>query len=256
MPPPPACQPTAARDTPHFPSHPSQRILALIRYILELPDTPRYPYDRLQMKIRSALALVPISLATGATSRPYAMAAGALALMIALTAAGSVRVHGRAYPYGAPPGTTGGFGEPNCQLCHFGGELNEPAGSLTIEGLPERYTPGQAYRLIVRLRRPQMAAAGFQLSIRTAAGAQAGTLAPADSGRAKVEAARGIQYAGHTEPGSRVSTPGAAEWPLLWTAPATQAGLLTLSAAANAADGDHSPLGDYVYAVERTAVPR
>jgi hypothetical protein len=183
-------------------------------------------------------------------------AAGALALAAALTAAGSMRVHGRAYPYGAPPGTTGGFGEPNCQMCHFGGALNDAAGALTIEGLPERYTPGQAYRLIVRLRRPQMAAAGFQLSIRTAAGAQAGTLAPADSGRAKVEAARGIQYAGHTEPGSRVASPGTAEWPLLWTAPAAASGPLTLSAAANAGDGDSSPLGDWVYALERTARPR
>ena len=182
-------------------------------------------------------------------------AAGALVLAAALTAAGSMRVHGRAYPYGAPPGSTGGFGEHTCQLCHFGAELNDPAGSLTIEGLPEQYTPGQAYRLIVRLRRPQMASAGFQLSIRTAAGTQAGTLAPADSVRAKVEAARGIQYAGHTEPGSRVPTPSAAEWPLLWTAPATAAGPLTLSASANAADGDSSPLGDWVYAVEGAARP-
>lgn len=182
-------------------------------------------------------------------------AAGALALAAALTAAGSTRVHGRAYPYGAPPGTTGGFGEPTCQMCHFGGELNDPAGSLTIEGLPERYTPGQAYRFIVRLRRPQMAAAGFQLSIRTAAGAQAGTFAADSAAGVQVQAARGIQYAGHTEPGSRVPTPGAAAWPVFWTAPATAAGPLTLSASANAGDGDSSPLGDYVYALERTARP-
>jgi hypothetical protein len=185
--------------------------------------------------------------------RTATTAAGALALAAALTAAGSMRVHGRAYPYGAPPGTTGGFSEPNCQMCHFGGELNERAGALTIEGLPERYTPGQAYRLIVRLRRPQMAAAGFQLSIRTAAGAQAGTLATASAASVQVQASHGIQYAGHTEPGSRVSTPGTAEWALLWTAPAAASGPLTLSAAANAGDGDASPLGDYVYALERTA---
>jgi hypothetical protein len=182
-------------------------------------------------------------------------AAGALALAAVLTAAGSTRVHGRAFPYGAPPGTTGGFGEPTCQMCHLGAELNDPAGSLAIEGLPERYTPGQAYRLIVRLRRPQMAAAGFQLSIRTAAGAQAGTFAADSTGPVKVEAARGIQYAGHTGRGSRPAAPGAAQWPVLWTAPATPAGPLTLSASANAGDDDRSPLGDYVYALERTAAP-
>ncbi|HEX2207948.1 MAG TPA: choice-of-anchor V domain-containing protein [Longimicrobium sp.] len=183
-------------------------------------------------------------------------AAGALALAVVLTAAGSTRVHGRAYPYGAPPGTTGGFGEPTCQMCHFGAELNDPAGSLTIEGLPVQYTPGQAYRLIIRLRRPDMAAAGFQLSARTAAGVQAGTLAPVDAdGSVQVETAGRIHYAGHTEPGSRLATPGAAAWPVVWTAPATASGPITFHAAANAADDDRSALGDWVYAVERRAGP-
>jgi hypothetical protein len=187
--------------------------------------------------------------------RSVMLAAAALAATASLAAAGSARVHGRPYPFGAPPGTTGGFGEPTCVQCHFGSELNDPAGSLTIEGLPEQYTPGQAYRLIIRLRRPRMAAGGFQLSARTAAGAQAGTLAAeAGATAVKVEAAAGIQYAGHTEPGSRLAAPGAAEWPVLWTAPAT-AGPITFSAAANAADDDRSPLGDHVYALERS-MPR
>lgn len=182
--------------------------------------------------------------------RSIVAAAGLLAAAASLVAADSARVHGRAYPFGAPPGTTGGFGEPTCLMCHMGAELNDPAGSLTIEGLPERYTPGQAYRLIVRLRRPQMAAAGFQLSARTPAGAQAGTLsAAAGSAAVKVETV-GVQYAGHTEPGSRLAAPGAAEWTVVWTAPAS--GPVTFSAAANAADDDRSPLGDYVYAVERS----
>jgi hypothetical protein len=187
--------------------------------------------------------------------RPMIAAAGLLVAAASLLAAGSTRVHGRAFPYGALPGTTGGFGEPTCLMCHMGADLNDPAGSLTIEGLPERYTPGQAYRLIVRLRRPQMAAAGFQLSARTAAGAQAGTLAvPQGAAAVKVETGAGIQYAGHTEPGSRLATPGAAAWTVVWTAPAS--GPVTFSAAANAADDDRSPLGDYVYVLERRAGPR
>lgn len=181
-------------------------------------------------------------------------AAALLAAAASLVAADSGRVHGRAYPFGAPPGTTGGFGEPTCLMCHMGAELNDPAGSLTIEGLPERYTPGQAYRLIVRLRRPQMAAAGFQLSARTPAGAQAGTLAvPQGAAAVKVETAAGIHYAGHTEPGSRLAAPGAAAWPVVWTVPTTARGPVTFSAAANAADDDRSPMGDYVYALERTS---
>jgi hypothetical protein len=187
------------------------------------------------------------------TARSLMLGAAALAAAASLAAATSARVHGRPYPFGAPPGTTGGFGEPTCVACHFGNELNDPAGSLTIEGLPERYTPGQAYRLIIRLRRPRMAAAGFQLSARTAAGAQAGTLAvPQGTTAVKVEATAGIHYAGHTEPGSRLAAPGSAEWGVLWTAPATAASV-TFSAAANAADDDRSPLGDYVYTAERAS---
>ena len=65
-----------------------------------------------------------------------------------------------------------------------------------------------------------MAAAGFQLSARTAAGAQAGSLA-GTAGATQVKAdRRGMQYAGHTEAGCRLAAPCAAEWPVLWTAPA------------------------------------
>ena len=197
------------------------------------------------MKLRNALAAFP-----AVTIRSLALAVAALAAAASLAAANSARVHGRPYPFGAPPGTTGGFGEPTCVQCHFGNVLNDPTGSLTIEGLPERYTHGQAYRLIIRLRRPRMAAAGFQLSARTAAGAQAGTCAAETGATAvKVETAAGIHYAGHTEPGSRLATPGAAEWRVVWTAPTN--GPVTFNAAANAADDDHSPLGDYVYASVR-----
>ena len=183
------------------------------------------------------------------------IAAGALVLAAATAAAGSARVHGRAYPYGAPPGTTGGFGESTCQMCHVGADLNEAGGSLAVEGLPERYTPGQTYRLIVRLRRGEMGAAGFQLSARTAAGAQAGRLQAAGT-QVQVQASGGEQYAGHTEAGSAPASPGVAAWTVQWTAPAGGAGPVRIHAAANAADGDRSPIGDFVYAVEKQVLPR
>lgn len=190
-------------------------------------------------------------------TRGMISAAAALALAAGLAAADSGRVHGRAFPQGAPPGFTGGFGEPTCTQCHFGGELNEPGGMLTVDGLPERYTPGETYRLIVRLRRAEAAAAGFQLSVRTAAGAQAGALAAEGAAvQVRADGAGGVQYAGHTLPGSVPATPGAAEWTVQWTAPAAAAGPLTLHAAGNAADGDASPFGDHVYAVERGIAPR
>ena len=74
------------------------------------------------------------------------------------------------YPDGAPPAHTGGFGESTCQACHFGSELNEPGGLLTIEGVPEVYRAGQAYQLTVQLTKPAMASGGFQLAARLADG--------------------------------------------------------------------------------------
>ena len=185
---------------------------------------------------------------------PGALVVLPLLLAAATAAAGSARVHGRAYPYGAPPGSTGGFGESTCQMCHVGGDLNEAGGSLAVDGLPERYTPGETYRLIVRLRRGEMGAAGFQLSARTDAGAQAGRLAGTGM-QTQVQASGGVQYAGHTEAGSAPASPGAAEWAVQWTAPARGAGRVRIHAAANAADGDRSPIGDHVYAVEKALLP-
>ena len=184
-----------------------------------------------------------------------AAAAGLLALAAGTAAAGSARGHA-AYPFGAPPGLTGGFGEPTCTQCHFDGTLNGGGGSLSVEGLPERYAPGETYRLIVRLRQGEMGAAGFQLAARTEAGAQAGRLAGGD-GRAQVQdGPGGVQYAGHTEAGSAPTEAGTAAWTLAWTAPPPGAGPVRVHVAANAADGDDSPLGDHVYASEFAVPPR
>ena len=67
---------------------------------------------------------------------------------------------------------------------------------------------------------------------------------------------RGIQYAGHTGLGTPAAPADSAAWTLHWTAPPAGAGRVTVSAAANAADGDNSPFGDHVYAVERGVTPR
>src|SRR5688572_21950865 len=71
----------------------------------------------------------------------------------------------------APPlAHTGGFGEQTCLACHMDGELNEPGGTLAIEGLPERYQAGQRYTLAVAIAHPELRAAGFELSARFASG--------------------------------------------------------------------------------------
>ena len=162
-----------------------------------------------------------------------------------------------AYREGPPPAHTGGFGESTCQACHFDNDLNEAAGSLTLEGIPPVFAPDERYRLRVTLARPGLAAAGFQLAMRFAEGPehgrQAGTLRAIDD-RVKVthHAETGIFYAQHTETGARAS--GSATWVVEWT-PGPRTSPVVFQVAANAANDDASEFGDYIYADDTVSIP-
>jgi len=163
-----------------------------------------------------------------------------------------------AYRDGPPEGHTGGFGEPTCQACHFGGELNEAAGTLEIRELPAVFTPGQTYPLQVVLRRPAMPVGGFELAARFApgsagAGAQAGKLEAVDDHADVFDAPNGISYAHHTRAGSTAAGDSIV-WGLRWTAP-SRSGPVVFHVAGNAGDDDESPLGDFIYTAERVVEP-
>jgi hypothetical protein len=53
---------------------------------------------------------------------------------------------------------TGGFGEATCEACHDGNPINEPGGSLLLDGIPSSYTPSSRYVITVKLARPALAA--------------------------------------------------------------------------------------------------
>ncbi len=158
--------------------------------------------------------------------------------------------HPARYADAPPPAHTGGFGEPTCRQCHFGGELNAPGGTLALDGVPKTYAPGERYEITVRLRRDEMQRGGFELAARfaegPAAGAQAGTLHPADTQRVAITTEDRVQYAHQTLAGTKLDTADAARWALIWTAPDTTAPVV-FHAAANAANDDASAFGDLVY---------
>jgi hypothetical protein len=156
------------------------------------------------------------------------------------------------FPDGPPPAHTGGFGEPTCRACHFDGDLNAEGGGLTLGGIPAAYAPGEPYRITVTLRRGEMKRGGFELAVRfaegAAAGRQAGSLRALDE-RVKVTEGTpgGVQYATQARPGVQLSEAGKIEWVVEWTAPPAAAGPVAFHAAANAANGDESQFGDFVY---------
>lgn len=170
-------------------------------------------------------------------------------LAVALLATTVRLVVSHAYAEGAPPGFSGGFKEESCHACHFHAEPNSGGGRVTIDGIPARFASGERYTLTVTVTRAGMKRAGFQLTARLKdSGAQAGTLesGPDEAQRVGVESQGGVQYAGHKLAGSSVAAADAARWTIVWVAPHT-GGPVTFHVSANAADGDESARGDFVY---------
>jgi hypothetical protein len=158
-------------------------------------------------------------------------------------------VASHAYAEGAPPGFSGGFKEESCHACHFHSEPNSGPGRVAIEGVPSRFTAGERYTLIVTLTQAGMKRAGFQATSRFKdTGAQAGTLAPApdDRNRIGIDIQGGVQYAGQRKDGASVTAGEAVRWTIQWTAP-DGGGPVAFNVAANAADGNESADGDFVY---------
>ena len=184
--------------------------------------------------------------------RRTATAAAVVAVAVPLLLAWESR-----YADGPPPGFTGDFGEPTCGTCHMDAVVVPDAPGLSLEGVPERYEPGRAYRLTVAGQRPGMGVGGFQLSARTAGGKQAGTLEAVDA-RARVvhDSATGVSFASHTAEGTALVAPDSARWTLQWTAPAIAGDSVVFSAVMNAANGDDSNFGDEIYTRRAVTVPR
>lgn len=162
-----------------------------------------------------------------------------------------------AFQDGPPVRSTGGFGEDTCQGCHFTGVLDDPPGRIDLTGLPERFVPGATYTLVVTLAHPELATAGFQLTVRDAAdGAQAGALEIPDGehGRVGTTEARGVTFAHHALDGTRPGAAGRGRWSVSWTAPKSAASVV-VHAAAVVGDGDASQAGDRVYALTKAAEP-
>ena len=155
---------------------------------------------------------------------------------------------GFAYRDGPPFGFSGGFGEDHCQACHNSEKLNAAPGSVTIS-VPERYSPGKVHTVTVTLKRPGMKIGGFVLTARFENDStQAGTLSLGDGqqGRIKIANDRGVQYAYHSRAGTELTGTGVARWTLRWTAPVGDR-VVQFNVASNAANGDDSNSGDFIY---------
>jgi len=176
----------------------------------------------------------------------FAVAAALAALPLALLA----------FKEGPLPAMTGGFGEKMCATCHFDNPVNDPGGSLRLDGVPASYAAGREYPITIAVRHADAKRAGFELAVRFADGArkgqQAGSLRAPD-GRTQIVSAPGasIQYIQHTKVGSDLAAPNEGRWTVYWTAPSPPAGRVVFHVAGNAANDDASALGDFIYTTSR-----
>jgi len=167
-----------------------------------------------------------------------------------------------AYREGPLPNMTGGFGDPNCRACHFDGALNAPGGRLALGGVPSAYVPGRTYPVTVTLRKNDLRRGGFEIVARFASGSrkgkQAGAWIVAKDGRLQMVEGQqdpALLVVQHTTAGSAAPAPGAISWTLQWIAPVSTAPV-QFNLAANAANDDASPLGDFIYLTRTVSRPR
>jgi len=180
-----------------------------------------------------------------------------LFVLLPLIAAGSFVLASlalKASSSGSVAARTGGFGEMTCQQCHWDNKLNEPPGLIRLTGIPKIYTPRQRYLITLTLARPGLARAGFQVAARedltkTNVSREAGSLRAIDGLTELIrDDATQVTYLQHTKVGTEPRTSGEAAWTFAWTAP--DSGPVVFHVAANAANGDDSALGDFIYTAE------
>ena len=164
-----------------------------------------------------------------------------------------------AFREGPLPNMAGGFGDPDCRTCHFDNPANAAGGEVDLEGVPKVYQRGRTYVIAVKIRRDGLLRGGFEIAARFASGAQKGSQA----GRWEVGAGGRVQtvasktdasliFVQHTTLGSKASAAGTLSWSIEWTAPRSDEPV-QFNLAANAANDDASPLGDFIYTREITA---
>lgn len=140
---------------------------------------------------------------------------------------------------------TGGFGEQTCHSCHFDYDLNMDEGVLKLIGLPEAIQPSTEYEFTVEIGRPELGAAGFQLTSRFEDGTQAGYFMPNEEVTYTPSVGNNIQYLQHAIRNIRPDG-DTKSWKFTWTAPSQVNSTIYFHLAGNAANGDESAFEDWI----------
>ncbi len=163
---------------------------------------------------------------------------------------------------GPSPSYTNAPGEDNCTACHNTYQVNTGVGSVTIGGIPANYLPNQQVTVTVTTADsgPSASIFGFEMTAVDRLGRKAGSFAVPSGTPAKTQIKTGSvggktrEYVEHTSAGLSSGVFGYNTWSFTWTAPAQRVGKIDFYAAGNAANGDGTPGGDYIYTSSRTSL--
>ena len=158
-----------------------------------------------------------------------------------------------AFSAGPPDGRTGAPNELTCATagCHLGKSLNSSGGSLVLT-VPETYTPGMVYDIIVELTRSGQSKWGFEMAALNSNNTRAGTFSKTDN-NTQVTGNDKRQYIKHTSNGNSAGKKNSNSWHFKWTAPASNVGQITFYTAGNASNGNFNPADDYIYTQEASS---
>ncbi len=154
---------------------------------------------------------------------------------------------------GPSPSFTNAPAEGNCTSCHIGAPLNGGGGSIQITGLPAAYSLGQQIPVTVTASQDDAVVYGFQLTAIDSTGKTVGSFALPNESPPRSQIISNVvegnvrQYVEHTIDGLLSQSFGTNSWTFIWTAPSGPTGQVVFYAAGNAANGDGSPSGDFIY---------
>ncbi len=148
-----------------------------------------------------------------------------------------------------PPSNRSGVNGIDCTDCHGNLPANSGGGNVAISGLPPEWSPSTTYPLEVTVTdaNPQVQLFGFQMSAVDSNGTAAGTFTPASGTKLNFESPAFIEHS-FAQPGS-----GSRTFSFDWTSPSSSStGNVRFHVAGNAANGNSSSNGDFIYTAVST----
>ncbi len=165
---------------------------------------------------------------------------------------------------GAPPMAAGAPNDRTCHTskCHAGNDLNTDQAIISIEGLPEVYTPSEIYDITLKLEQAGAKAWGFQATVADDEGRALGSLIPLENGDIQLldqtdyQSKTDRQYLTHTKENLKGPKKGISPtWNFQWQAPDSARSSSSFYFAFNAGNGNNKKTGDFIYTRSVTVEP-